>query len=140
MNLPQADHAHISKLAKRLVDGINARVEMVVRNGDTNGYPGCVNLSFSYVEGESLLMALKVSLSSSDRSGVLTLCLRTLPYHREALALPPRSNLPTFCVRWVLPKTWRIHPYDSAWAVSRRRQRLIMLLRRSRQPSIVYVR
>jgi len=32
-----------------------------VRNGDPNGYPGCVNLSFSYVEGESLLMALKVS-------------------------------------------------------------------------------
>ena len=32
-----------------------------MRNGDPNGYPGCVNLSFSYVEGESLLMALKVS-------------------------------------------------------------------------------
>jgi hypothetical protein len=25
-------------------------VEQVVRNGDPNGYPGCVNLSFSYVE------------------------------------------------------------------------------------------
>ena len=33
-----------------------------MRNGDPNGYPGCVNLSFSYVEGESLLMALKVSI------------------------------------------------------------------------------
>lgn len=32
----------------------------MIRNGDVNGYPGCVNLSFSYVEGESLLMALKV--------------------------------------------------------------------------------
>ncbi|KAG9006730.1 cysteine desulfurase [Tulasnella sp. JGI-2019a] len=62
-----ADHARISQLAKRLVDGMNARIEQVVRNGDVNGYPGCVNLSFSYVEGESLLMALKdVALSSGS--------------------------------------------------------------------------
>ncbi len=32
----------------------------MIRNGDPNGYAGCVNLSFAYVEGESLLMALKV--------------------------------------------------------------------------------
>lgn len=32
----------------------------VVRNGDPeHSYPGCVNLSFAYVEGESLLMAMK---------------------------------------------------------------------------------
>lgn len=49
------------------MDGINARVSHVIRNGDRDGYPGCVNLSFAYVEGESLLMALKVSLSP-DRS------------------------------------------------------------------------
>ncbi|KAG8910842.1 cysteine desulfurase, partial [Tulasnella sp. 417] len=62
-----ADHAHISNLSKRLIDGINSRVEHVVRNGDPNGFPGCVNLSFSYVEGESLLMALKdVALSSGS--------------------------------------------------------------------------
>jgi cysteine sulfinate desulfinase/cysteine desulfurase-like protein len=36
----------------------------VVRNGDTTAsYPGCVNLSFHCVEGESLLMALKVKPS-----------------------------------------------------------------------------
>jgi cysteine desulfurase len=35
-------------------------VEHITRNGDPSGYPGCVNLSFAYVEGESLLMALKV--------------------------------------------------------------------------------
>ncbi|EJD02200.1 cysteine desulfurase [Fomitiporia mediterranea MF3/22] len=61
------DHARISKLSKRLIDGINARVSHVVRNGDLSGYAGCVNLSFAYVEGESLLMALKdVALSSGS--------------------------------------------------------------------------
>ena len=37
-----------------------ANLTHVVRNGDADhSYPGCVNLSFAYVEGESLLMALK---------------------------------------------------------------------------------
>lgn len=52
----------MSELSKRLIDGINAKVSHVVRNGDVNGYAGCVNLSFAYVEGESLLMALKARL------------------------------------------------------------------------------
>ena len=56
----QRDHAWITLLSQRLIKGINEKVEHVVRNGDPNGYPGCVNLSFAYVEGESLLMALKV--------------------------------------------------------------------------------
>ena len=43
-------------------------LESVVRNGSsTTCYPGCVNLSFSCVDGESLLMALKdVALSSGS--------------------------------------------------------------------------
>ncbi|KAJ3524632.1 hypothetical protein NM688_g8528 [Phlebia brevispora] len=61
------DHTWIKHLSDMLVTKINARVEHVVRNGDPNGYPGCVNLSFAYVEGESLLMALKdVALSSGS--------------------------------------------------------------------------
>ncbi|KAJ2617027.1 cysteine desulfurase [Coemansia sp. RSA 1365] len=62
------DYQHISKLSRRLIDGIQSRVSHVVRNGDPNHiYPGCVNLSFSFVEGESLLMALKnVALSSGS--------------------------------------------------------------------------
>ncbi|KAI7859102.1 cysteine desulfurase [Circinella umbellata] len=62
------DHAYISKLANRLITGIQANVESVTRNGDSEkSYPGCVNLSFAYVEGESLLMALKdIALSSGS--------------------------------------------------------------------------
>ena len=48
------------------MNGIAAGLTHVVRNGDPDhSYPGCVNLSFAFVEGESLLMALKdVALSS----------------------------------------------------------------------------
>ncbi|EPS99023.1 hypothetical protein FOMPIDRAFT_1024412 [Fomitopsis schrenkii] len=61
------DHAHIKGLSDRLIKGLTAKIDHVVRNGDLNGYPGCVNLSFAYVEGESLLMALKdIALSSGS--------------------------------------------------------------------------
>ncbi|KAI8366020.1 cysteine desulfurase [Radiomyces spectabilis] len=62
------DHKRISMLSKRLIDGITADVDEVTRNGDpVKSYPGCVNLSFAYVEGESLLMALKdIALSSGS--------------------------------------------------------------------------
>jgi cysteine desulfurase len=49
----QADHAHIRRLAERLYNGITAQCTRIVRNGDPNGYPGCTNLSFAAVEGES---------------------------------------------------------------------------------------
>ena len=55
-----ADTAWVTRLAARLRDGIAARIPDVVLNGDADRrYPGNVNLSFAYVEGESLLMALK---------------------------------------------------------------------------------
>ncbi|WFD31607.1 cysteine desulfurase [Malassezia sp. CBS 17886] len=61
------DHAHISALAKRLRENIMKRVDMVMLNGDLEGYPGCTNLTFQYIEGESLLMALKdICLSSGS--------------------------------------------------------------------------
>jgi len=62
------DYKHVSELSKRLIDRISSRLPNVVRNGDhTMWYPGCVNLSFAYVEGESLLMALKdIALSSGS--------------------------------------------------------------------------
>lgn len=61
-----SDTERIKKLSDRLVQGMS-KVDHVIRNGDPNGYPGCVNLSFAYVEGESLLMALKdIALSSGS--------------------------------------------------------------------------
>jgi len=62
------DHAHVTRLSNLLITGITQALPKVVRNGDAvSSYPGCVNLSFFCVEGESLLMALKdVALSSGS--------------------------------------------------------------------------
>lgn len=64
----QYDAKRIGELSKRLIDKITSECPQVIRNGDQDStYPGCVNLSFAYVEGESLLMALKdVALSSGS--------------------------------------------------------------------------
>lgn len=62
------DLAHVSELSERLIRGVREKVAHVVLNGDEQArYPGCVNISFAYIEGESLLMALKdVALSSGS--------------------------------------------------------------------------
>lgn len=62
------DHKYINMLSDHLIEKIMSNLTHVVRNGDPVAwYPGCVNLSFAYVEGESLLMALKtVALSSGS--------------------------------------------------------------------------
>ncbi|VDO30608.1 unnamed protein product [Brugia timori] len=64
----EMDKKHIERLSRRLLDRINSKLSHVVRNGDPEQtYQGCLNLSFSCVEGESLLMALKnVALSSGS--------------------------------------------------------------------------
>ncbi|KAG8233187.1 hypothetical protein J437_LFUL008950 [Ladona fulva] len=55
-------------MSNRLLDRITSKIPHVIRNGDpVHTYPGCINLSFAYIEGESLLMALKdVALSSGS--------------------------------------------------------------------------
>ena len=68
MNEMQYDSRRIRMLSDRLVNGISNNLSHVIRNGDVErSYPGCVNLSFAAVEGESLLAALKdIALSSGS--------------------------------------------------------------------------
>ncbi|CDK29052.1 unnamed protein product [Kuraishia capsulata CBS 1993] len=62
-----ADIAHITKLSDRLMNGLLSIEHTQLNGSATHRYPGCVNVSFAYVEGESLLMALKdVALSSGS--------------------------------------------------------------------------
>lgn len=62
------DQRWIHHLANRLKEGIVSRIPQVVLNGDADKrYVGNLNFSFAYVEGESLLMALKnIAVSSGS--------------------------------------------------------------------------
>jgi len=62
------DQEWIEYLSEKLRKGIEDNIPEVVRNGDPeHNYPGCLNYSFAYVEGESLLMALKnIAVSSGS--------------------------------------------------------------------------
>jgi cysteine desulfurase len=62
------DYAHVSRLSKRLLDGINANIPQTVVNGHLEKrYPGNLNISFVGVEGESLLMGMSdVAVSSGS--------------------------------------------------------------------------
>ena len=59
---------HIRELKDRMYKGITAKLDGVVLNGsEEHRYAGNLNLSFAYVEGESLLMGLKeVAVSSGS--------------------------------------------------------------------------
>jgi cysteine desulfurase len=62
------DKNWIKYLSKKLLTGIQDNISHTVLNGDPDRrYPGNVNVSFAYVEGESLLMALKnIAVSSGS--------------------------------------------------------------------------
>jgi cysteine desulfurase len=63
-----SDYAHAKALSDRLYNQIAQNVTYFQLNGDPeHRYPGNLNLSFGFVEGESLLMALKeVAVSSGS--------------------------------------------------------------------------
>ncbi|KAG6546488.1 hypothetical protein Mapa_012037 [Marchantia paleacea] len=62
------DEKHILELQQRFLKGISSQVQGLVINGSMeHRYAGNLNISFSYVEGESLLMGLKeVAVSSGS--------------------------------------------------------------------------
>jgi len=62
------DIAHIKRLAQRLRNGVVRAIPHVEVNGSIDArYPGNLNMSFAYVEGESLVMALKdIAISSGS--------------------------------------------------------------------------
>lgn len=56
----QADWDHVKRLSDRFMTEIVDRVPDIFLNGDRDArYPGCINLSFAYIEGESMIMAIK---------------------------------------------------------------------------------
>lgn len=70
-----AEGEHLTGLRERLKEGIVAKLDEVHLNGHpTKRLPGNLNLSFAYIEGESLLMGLKdvaVSTGSTCTSATL---------------------------------------------------------------------
>ena len=62
------DAAHVEYLAARMLSALRAQLPSIVLNGDPDArYAGNLNISFAFVEGESLLMGLKeVAVSSGS--------------------------------------------------------------------------
>jgi len=62
------DHEYINQLSTKMYTYLNTHLEQIFLNGSsTNRYPGNLNISFSCVEGEALIMALKdIAVSSGS--------------------------------------------------------------------------
>jgi cysteine desulfurase len=61
------DQQHIKKLSDKLINGLLSIEHTQLNGSKIHRYSGCVNVSFAYIEGESLLMALKdIALSSGS--------------------------------------------------------------------------
>lgn len=63
-----ADKEHITRLSNKFMQFVNKELTDIYYNGDINQrYIGNLNISFAYVEGESLIMAMKdVAVSSGS--------------------------------------------------------------------------
>jgi cysteine desulfurase len=72
----ESEAARLLALRTRLYEGITGRLEEVHLNGHpTQRLPGNLNLSFSYVEGESFLMGLNHDIALSSGSACMSATL-----------------------------------------------------------------
>ncbi len=63
----KTEQQHIKKLAQRLINGLEIIEEIKINSSKKYSYPGILNISFKYIEGESLMMALKnIAVSSGS--------------------------------------------------------------------------
>ncbi|GLC41527.1 Cysteine desulfurase, mitochondrial [Pleodorina starrii] len=100
----ESDLRHVRRLEERLRTGITNQLQGVVLNGPSDlaqRYPGNLNLSFAYVEGESLIMGLKeiaVSSGSACTSASLepSYVLRALGVEEELAHTSIRYGLGRF--------------------------------------------
>ena len=61
------DKAHITALRDKLYNGLKDMEEVYINGDMAHGVPNILNISFNYVEGESLIMALKdIAVSSGS--------------------------------------------------------------------------
>ena len=70
----QKDNEHAARLQKRLLDGLTSIDESFVNGSLEHRVPQNLNISFNYVEGESLMMGIKgVAVSSGSACTSATL-------------------------------------------------------------------
>ena len=63
----QMDHEHVQKLRNKFNTGLNSIERLHLNGHESQNYPGILNFSFEFIEGEALMMAIKnVAVSSGS--------------------------------------------------------------------------
>jgi len=102
LNEMDAEATRLKKLQERMLNGLRAKLTDIVVNGDLEQrIPGNLNISFAYVEGESLMMGIKnlaVSSGSACTSASLepSYVLRALGVEEEMAHTSLRIGLGRF--------------------------------------------
>lgn len=61
------DHQHVQNLRNKFIEGLRSMQRIHLNGNESENYPGIVNFSFEFIEGEALMMAIKnVAVSSGS--------------------------------------------------------------------------
>lgn len=113
-----AENVRIKALSDRFFKQVSDLEELYVNGSKTARVPHNLNLSFNYVEGESLLMSLKdIAVSSGSACTSASL------------------ERPTYCALWAATTSWRTARSASPSAVSPPKKKSTMPRRKSARPS-----